>query len=359
VLDGSIFEQEVKVCDMKRSAPLCYYVSSVSSLVDDTPHYITRVIERKAEATMSYSIAFREGKWVLDEKLGDNATIMEEIRANCASLLDNEVFCLDSISVCAGASPEGKNDFNRLLSSKRSMEISRTVKRFIKEKREADGGFSISWNNAEKAEDTRNEDVRIISSFKGEDWELLDALVNSDTEMSDGQKEEYFSLAMVRPEDAREQSMKNREWYGYVRENLYPRLRRVSFGFHLHRRAMVKDTVHTTVLDTLYMTGVELVKNREYDKAIEILRPYNDYNTAVAYCAKDYNHSAFAILKELKESANVDYMLALLHSRFGDEAKAVELYMKCCSMDRKFIFRGNLDPEISYLIKKYNINFND
>lgn len=363
VLDGAIFEQEVQLCKMLRSEPLCYYVSSVSSLVDESPRFVTRIIERKAEASMSYSLSFRSGKWVLDESLGDNESIMKEIRANCMALSDDKVFQLDSVCVCAGASPEGSSESNRMLSTRRSQELSRSIKKIFKEKQAADAaqeGFSISLDESFKAAGKQSDnDVKITSAFIGEDWQMLDKLVGSDENMTENQKKEYFSLAMTGPEDAREKAMKVKKWYGYVKDNLYPKLRRVNFVFHMHRRAMIKDTIHTTVLDTLYMTGVECIKNRDYARAIEILRPYNDYNTAVAYCAKDFNHSAMAILSPMKESAAVNYMLALLHSRMGDEAKAVELYLRCCSQDRKFIFRGNLDPEISYLIKKYNINSNN
>jgi len=362
VLDGEIFEQDVRLCRMLRSSPLCFYVSSVSSLVDDSPHFITRIIERKAEASMSYSLAFRVGKWNLDETLGDNASIMSEIKANCLALAENEVFELDSISVCAGASPEGSAEANRLLSSKRSVEICRAVRKIFKEKQAADaaeGGFSVSLDGHIKTSPDKKQAVKITSAFLGEDWDALDALVQSDETMDEAQKKDYFSLAMIHPDDAREKAMKGRKWYGYVKDKLYPGLRRVRFDFHLHRRAMVKDTIHTTTLDTVYMNGVECIKNRDYALAIEILRPYNDYNTAVAYCAKDYNHSAMAILSRLEKTAPVNYMLALLYARMGDEAQAVELYMRCCNQDRKFIFRGNLDPEISYLIKKYNINSNN
>lgn len=360
VLDGAIYEQEEEVCRMLRSAPLSFYVSSLSSLVDDTPRYVTRIIERKAEASMSYDIAFRSGKWTLDESLGNNAAVMEEIRANCLSLLDDETFELDSICVCAGASPEGESGANRQLSSRRSVELSREIRRTIKSARNEDeASFTISWNNPLAATERKRAPVKTLASFRGEDWDTLDRLVEQDTELDGRQKEEYFSASMICPEDARENAMKKYGWYAYVKNVLYPQLRRVSFNFHMHRRAMVKDTVHTTTLDTNYMHGVECIRNRDYAKAIEILRPYNDYNTAVAYCAKDYNHSAMAILSGMKKTASVNYMLALLHSRTGDEAKAVELYMKCCSQDSKFIFRGNLDPEISYLIKKYNINSNN
>lgn len=366
VLDGSIYEQDRKICDMTRSEPLRFYISSVSTLVDDSPRYITRVIERRAEATMAYSISFRSGKWNFDENLGDNRKIMREIKGNCASLLSSEVFQLDSICISAGASPEGSEEVNMNLSSRRSGEISRLIRSYVQKRCDslsAEEGFFIDETGGKDAGMKKKTALEggsavpeILSSFGGEDWESLDRLIGEDLSLDDAAKKEYFSLSMTAPADLREKMMSWKKWYPYVRGSLYPRLRQVKFDFHLHRRAMVKDTIHTTELDTVYMDGIQAIKDRDYAKAIEILRPYNDYNTAVAYCAKDYNHSAMAILSSLDKTPTVNYMLALLYSRMGDEGTAVGLYLECCRQDGKFVHRGNLDPEISYLIKKYGLN---
>ena len=119
---------------------------------------------------------------------------------------------------------------------------------------------------------------------------------------------------------------------------------------------MVKDTVHTTVLDTAYMNGVQAIRDRDYERALTTLRPYNDYNTAIAYLCMDYNASALQILEKLEKTAQVNYMLAVLYSRRGDEQKAVECYIRACSQDPTYVHRGNLDPEISVLIRRYGLN---
>ena len=141
-----------------------------------------------------------------------------------------------------------------------------------------------------------------------------------------------------------------------MREQLYPRLRTVKFAFHLHRKGMVKDTVHTTELDSVYMRGVQAIRDRDYETALTLLRPYNDYNTAIAYVSLDYNASAMAILRQLEPTAQVNYMLAVLYSRRGDDQNAVQCYMRACRQDPSYVHRGNLDPEISVLIKRYALN---
>ena len=119
---------------------------------------------------------------------------------------------------------------------------------------------------------------------------------------------------------------------------------------------MVKDTVHTTVLDSLYMRGVQAIRDRDYETAVTILRPYKDYNTAVAYCLMDYNASAMDILKDLPRTARVDYMLAILHARAGDDRMAVQHYLHACAKEPSYVHRGNLDPEIAALIKNYGLH---
>ena len=154
----------------------------------------------------------------------------------------------------------------------------------------------------------------------------------------------------------REKQLSRTSYYRYLREKLYPRLRVVKFNFYLHRKGMVKDTVHTTELDTVYMRGVQCLRDHDYEAAIKRLQPYKDFNTAVAYVALDRNSSAKEILKDLERTAAVDYLLAILYSRDGDEQNAVQCYIHACAREPSYVHRGNLDPEISALIRKYDLN---
>ena len=187
-------------------------------------------------------------------------------------------------------------------------------------------------------------------------WSELTRLVCADSVLSSTQREEYLSLLDRKDPDEREASMARRSFYPYLRNTLYPRLRTVDFDFYLSRRWMQKDTVHTTVLDSLYMSGVQAIKDREYQKAIEILSPYDDFNTAVALSAADRDWTALDVLGRQKESDKTEYLSALLYSRVGEDALAVQHYLKSCALNPSYVHRGNLDPEISSLISKYNLN---
>ena len=119
---------------------------------------------------------------------------------------------------------------------------------------------------------------------------------------------------------------------------------------------LVKDTIHTTELDTVYMKGVQAIRDHDYQAALAFLAPYHDYNTAVAYVALDRNASAMEILEPMPRTASVDYMLAILYARRGDDQAAVQHYLDACARERSFVSRGNLDPEIATLIRRYGLN---
>ena len=185
---------------------------------------------------------------------------------------------------------------------------------------------------------------------------MMDALIRQDTVLTRADKDAYFETASINDLDRREAVLNTQSYYRYLREQIYPKLRTVKFDFYLHRKGMVQDTMRTTVLDTTYMNGVKAIADRDYAKAISLLRPYGDYNLAVAYCAMDYNASALDILQKLEKTDKVHYMLAILYSRAGQFEQAVEHYKISCEMNPRFVHRGNLDPEISMLIKKYGLD---
>lgn len=358
-LSGDIYEQERHLYSIPQAEPLTFYISSLSSFVDNTERYLSRILSRKVEENTACYIEFKAGSDAVIDTMGNNDSEIGRIKGNLASLVRNTEFDLDSIVVVASASPEGTYSFNRNLSSRRGAGVSRYFESYVRRyvdslKREEGFRFNLDeeYNGGGTLEAS---DIRFISHSEPENWRMLDALVRNDVVMDDGDKEEYFSHEGMEP-DAREAAMRSDRQYKYYREVLYPKVRTVKFAFHLHRKGMIQDTVLTTVLDTAYMNGVQAIRDRDYEKAITLLRPYNDYNTAIAYCSMDYNASAMAVLEKLERTAPVNYMLAVLHSRKGEDREAVECYLRSCQQDPSYVFRGNLDPEISALIKQYGLN---
>ncbi len=366
-LSGEIFESDRRLYTVPQSPPLTFYISSVSVFADGTPRYLTKIISRNVQANTTSYIDFRTGSAEVDERLSGNRREIAVIRRNLRELVSDESFELDSIVIVASASPEGSFKSNASLSYRRAGGVSEYFSRYVEyikdSLRHADGLFiSVGDDMGEtsmKSSGRSRRDVRFLSRSGGENWQVLDALVEKDTVLTSAEREYYFSLAGMEDLDAREAALRRSTAYKYVSDSLYPRLRTVRFNFCLHRRGMQKDTVHTTVLDSVYMKGVQALRDHDYDGAIEALSPYQDYNTAVACVALDRNSSALNILQGCKPTANVNYLLAIVHQRQGRERDAVECYLRSCSQDRSLVHRGNLDPEISALIKKYDLNKDD
>ena len=378
VLSGEIYQEDVKIYDIPECEPLTYYISSLSAFVDGTERYMTKVIERKVSANTACYVEFEHDRYEVDESLGYNRDEIGRIKKNLSALIDNDEFEMDSIVVTASSSPEGTVAYNTRLTQKRSEAVAEYFRMFIDEYRDsvkADEGFAVDMTGDPRSEpgmtgeeytetpvrrsfayaqDDSKKDrdgyrIQFIARNDAENWRMLDVLVAEDTVMSYEDKIAYINACELDDLDQREEVLQNLGCYRHLREKVYPRLRTVKFDFYLHRKDMQKDTVHTTVIDSTYMAGVQAIRDRDYETAVTLLRPYQDYNAAVAFCALDYNASALAILERLHRTDQVNYMLAIVYSRLGEIEKAVRCYEKACRQNPGFVHRGNLDPEITQL----------
>ena len=332
VLEGDIYQEDTRILALERTEPLTFYISSLSTLADEREKYLSQVVERVVRANSVCWIDFAQGSTEVDTLLGNNAGEIERIRRNLDFLMEGGEYEIDSIRVIASCSPEGSFQYNRQLSKERSRAIAAYFE-------------SLSSH-------------RFIADNVPENWDMLKTVVASDDSLTSVQKEAFARLMEIQDPDDREAELSRMPAYRYYREKLYPRLRTVKFDFCMHRAGMVQDTVHTTVPDTVYMHGVRALKEHDYQTAVTLLRPYNDYNTAVAYCAMGYNASAMQVLRNLEPGDKEEYIMALLCSRNGEDATAVQHYLNACTLNPSFVHRGNLDPEISRLIDKYQLNDN-
>ncbi len=357
ILGGEILQDGQVIYRVPPSEPLTFYISSLSSLTDNRIRYKTKVISRAVQANTACYIEFEQGKADIRENRGNNPAEMGRIKENLVSLVEDKVFDLDSIVITASCSPEGSWESNRKLSVLRSESVSRHYQAFLKRREDSlrrSQGVMLSMDESYRA--AQKAPIRFIPHYDAENWDMLDALVEKDSTLARADKDRYGKIRETADPDTREKMLQELSGYRYLRENLYPRLRTVRFDFHLHRKGMVKDTVHTTEVDSTYMQGLEALREREYEKALSLLREYRDYNTAIAYVSLDYNASAMDILKDLEKTPQVNYMLALLYARKGDNQNAVQYYLNACHEDRSYVFRGNLDPEINVLIQRYGLN---
>jgi len=361
ILSGEIYEQDKRLYNIPRSEPLTFYISSISAFVDNTERYLTKVVERRAMANTESRIDFELGKSDIKPEYGRNLEEIAMIERTLASLVENATYDLDSITVRATASPEGPYAVNRRLAQRRSESVSSWFGKYVKSYRDslvsARGVFAELGSDSFKDDSGGLSDVVFTPRCIPENWDDLLTLVASDIVMNDNQKEEFVRICESEKEpDRREVMLRKCTFYNYMKETLYPRLRTVKFNFYLHRKGMVKDTIHTTVVDSLYMEGVQALHDMDYASALSRLLPYGDFNAAVACVGMDRNATAMKILESLPDSDKVNFLMAILYSRAGDYQNAVNHYLKACHQNPSFVFRGNLDPEIYVLIKTYGLN---
>lgn len=363
-LEGAVVDHTGNEYPLPTSDTLTYFVSSMTTFVDETPRYIQRVVTRDAEASTKVNFIFSSGKSDLIRSLGENEKELERVKKLTADLMTNPVYIIDSLTLYAGSSPEGNWTLNERLSRERAASIKEVVESDFKQLYDSlnismsmtldEQGNMIAQNTEEKHLPNLPKLLRV--KWVAENWNKLAMLIQKDDKIE--HREQILDLIEKekRP-DEREYAIRRKypKDYAYMREKLYPEVRSVDFLFNLHRRGMQKDTLVTTEIDRNYADGVELLKKRQYARALEILRPYEDLNTAIAYMSQKYDKAALRILNGLNESSDVRYLQAILEYRLGDEQQAVLRFMRACEIKPQLKYRGNLDPELSTLIKKYGL----
>ena len=351
---------------LPKSDTLTYSVASMTTFVDETTRYMQRIITRDAEANARFFFTFPQGKATLDSSQEENRTQIAAVRRLTHDLMTDPVYIIDSITLRATSSPEGSWSLNERLARERAEALRRVLVgefRTLYDSLKVAANYTLDERGrvvAEQADDGLPDLPNLLRTQSlAEDWAELRRLVVADTLLT--RKEEL--LAVIDSDIAPD----SREWrlrlkypreYDRLRKVLYPQMRAVDFRFNLHRRGMRQDTVYTTEVDSNYMRGMELLKRRNYEAALTILRPYEDRNTALAYLSLGYNEAAYRILRNVPDAhsiADVQYMLAVVASRLGDEEQAVQYFLRAVELRQNLKFRGNLDPEISRLIRKYGL----
>lgn len=333
-LEGSLYEKGEEILALPFPERLTFYISTLATFADDTPRYRMMILERRVFDNTKALIDFALGSSVVDTCLGDNASELKRVQDCIDDVVCRQEFGLDSLVVVASCSPEGAYRLNRRLSEARSKAVMLYVRDYVPQQ----------WKDS------------LRTSCVPENWEQLRLLVASDTLLEKSEKTRILELSDNPADpDVAERTISSMKSYRYLREKLYPKLRSVRFDFYLHRKGMVKDTVHTTELDSVYMAGVEALRNLEYKKAVSILRPYGDFNSALAFMAADYNHSALDVLGRLDESdPRVCYLKAMVLSRLEQHQEAEKYYRLAVAMEPSLEYRANLDPEMFRIVNNSN-----
>ena len=330
-LQGQALAVDDSAYRLPPSDTLSYVVSSMLSFVDTVPRYRIKVIDKFVTVEDRNYIQFFVGDTRVVDTLGDNRRQLDKITGLMRQIVEQKEFYVDTITLTAASSPEGTYAFNDRLSQSRAAALKRyLVRRY---------GKSI--------------DTMLIVRWAAEDWTELTNRIRTDREI--GNRDAILELIVEEKNpDRREQAIRQRfpKEYAYIRSVIYPQLRAVNFRYNLRRKGMVKDTIHTTELDTAYARGVELLQKRKYAKALYILNDYNDRNTVVAHLSLDHNERALELLAAIPKDAVTEYLRAIACSRLGRKEEGREHFLETCRMDERMEYRGNLDPEIAELLKQ-------
>ena len=330
-LQGQVLAVDDSAYRLPPSDTLSYIVSSMLSFVDTVPRYRIRIVDKYLTVEDRNYIQFFVGDTRVVDTLGDNWRQLDKITGLMRQIVEQQEFWVDTITLTAASSPEGAYAFNDRLSQGRAQALKRyLVRRY---------GRSI--------------DTMLTVRWVAEDWQELTNRIRTDREVVN--RDAILELiAEEKNPDRREQAIRQRflKDYAYIRSVIYPQLRAVNFRYSLRRKGMVKDTIHTTELDTAYARGVQLLQKRKYAKALYILNDYNDRNTVVAHLSLDHNERAVELLATMPKNAVTEYLRAIACSRLGRKAEGREHFLEACRLDGRMEYRGNLDPEIAELLKQ-------
>lgn len=328
LLRGRLYENGLEVAQLPFPENIAFYISSLNGLVEDKIKYKIVVLERKAYDNTKALLDFRQGSAEMDTLMGDNASELRRVRKCMEQVISNEEFELDSLKITASCSLEGSFELNKRLSGARA----ETVRKVLED------DFPQQWQE------------KVQTAALPENWEQFSLLVANDTMLTESVKkriESQVKIASKRP-DAAEAALAKLSEYRYLREKIYPKLRSVKFEFYMHRVGMLKDTVHTSEVDSVYMHGLEALKDMDYKGAVTLLKPYRDYNCALALASADYNHTALDVLQELPvDNPKVCYLMAIVLSRLDQKKEASKYLDLSIAYDPMFKYRANLDPELS------------
>ena len=330
-LQGQVLAVDDSAYRLPPSDTLSYIVSSMLSFVDTIPRYRIKVVDKFVTVEDRNYIQFFVGDTRVVDTLGDNRRQLDKITGLMRQIVEQQEFWVDTITLTAASSPEGAYAFNDRLSQGRAAALKRyLVRRY---------GRSI--------------DTMLTVRWVAEDWQELTNRIRTDREVVSRDAILELIVAEKNP-DRREQAIRQRfpKEYAYIRSVIYPQLRAVNFRYSLRRKGMVKDTIHTTELDTAYARGVQLLQKRKYAKALYILNDYNDRNTVVAHLSLDHNERAMELLATMPKDAVTEYLRAIACSRLGRKAEGREHFLEACRLDGRMEYRGNLDPEIAELLKQ-------
>lgn len=339
-LTGEVVAIDQSRYDVPGSDTLVYNVSAMVDFIDEAPRYMLEVVYRQVDKNERVYIEFPVAKSVVDPDFGNNREELSKISAMARDIEYTGELVLDSVTMVAYSSPEGGAAYNKQLSQRRA------------------NGLKDYLVRVNMFEDFSPRSIK--ATAEGENWGMFSEWVANNLSPQEGRDEILGLVNDIADLDKREHKIRSSfpSTYARIKEEGYPSLRCVDFRLHTHRKDMVQDTVHTTVVDERYNAGRDLLRERDYRAALAVLQDYpRDYNTAICYMSLGYDKEALHILENNtnKESSDVQYLLAILYYRNGRVEDALKALIKSSEGDRKKVYRAQLDPELNAMIEQYGL----
>ncbi len=316
---------------------LSYFIASLAQLADVSLISKRTELHRNLYDRISVYTRYKTAKSamsVYEIDYQDNRANMDKFLASYRKYTNSPEFTIDSVTLIVTTSLEGDYEDNYELTSKRAL----SVKNYLK------GALPDS-------------DVESLFKIKhkGEDWNTLLVQIRKRDDIVNKEDIQTMLTNAVYPDQCEEDIKKQFPAdYRIMKDSIYPLLRRADFVIDLHRTGLVSDTVKIEYRSD-YEEGIRLLQDREYWKAIEILANYPDYNAALCLVCLGYNSKAYDLLTNLTPTGNTEYLLAILCSRMQKDREAVSHLLKSYELDSSKIYRSKLDPEVTTLIRKHNL----
>lgn len=122
----------------------------------------------------------------------------------------------------------------------------------------------------------------------------------------------------------------------------------------------LNDLVDDTLIERLseeqkkdYEQGLKRLAVRDYRGAVEILRFFPDYNSALCLTALGHNDQALKLIEQLTPTGKIEYLRAIIYARRGDWDSAQNSLISAAKLESVLAFKVDVDPEFTKLLEQY------
>jgi len=186
-----------------------------------------------SELIFTYRISFRKDCSHIDIMSGNNINELKRISTDINDTGTDKTMVLDSIYISASASPEGLCQSNYKLAEKRYETVLALLDLiFDCHQHTSETESNATTKSGNNSWEARH--VQITSDIIGEDWHTLDGLISADNNISVTQKIDFIKICEIGNPDERERALSSRQYYKYISDIVYPKLRTSEIKIFCH-----------------------------------------------------------------------------------------------------------------------------